>query len=248
MKNELLVLGGGHGVRAYLPVELQRFSIDLDLYSRADDIHEVKAQLSKIPGFTIKGYGLQTNGGFKRFDSPPPSDVKKCTIAFTKSYSQSFRYYDVPPEFYVTVSNTIDIGEMKHKKPKSYIPIEYVKGLIPVLSPATIIASKIVALPVRKIKDFYKDVFDIYALFNKSEDPVNEEDLVQRLSNSGAKIAEAEVRGKFKQSSDRNNARNAIKLPSTSRDKYLGDWNSMNTFVRNKALEHLQSSGILIRY
>jgi len=37
LKNPLC-LGGGHGVRAYLPQNLQRFSIDLDFYSNEANI------------------------------------------------------------------------------------------------------------------------------------------------------------------------------------------------------------------
>ena len=43
-----LVLGGGHGVRAYLPQGLQRFSIDLDFYSSIPDIHQILKDLRKV--------------------------------------------------------------------------------------------------------------------------------------------------------------------------------------------------------
>ncbi|MHB1908594.1 MAG: hypothetical protein ACYCQJ_06940 [Nitrososphaerales archaeon] len=39
-----ICLGGGHGVRSYLPQELQRFSIDLDFYSAEPDIQNILAR------------------------------------------------------------------------------------------------------------------------------------------------------------------------------------------------------------
>jgi predicted nucleotidyltransferase component of viral defense system len=248
MDEDLLCLGGGHGVRAYLPVDLQRFSIDLDFYSNCEDIHDIKNKLSKISGFKSVGYGEQAEGRFKMYDSAPPKSLKKCTIALTKHYKHHFSYFDVQPEFYVTVSNTMLVGRKELRKPKSYIKIQYVKEAVPVLSPGTIITSKILALPTRKLKDFYKDIFDIYALFKWGEVSVDEKEIDQRLSKSGYKIERTEVFTKFKLSSDQANARNAIKLPTVSRSKYLNDWASINEFVKSKVMERLERSRILPTY
>lgn len=80
MNENPLCLGGGHGARAYLPVDLQRFSIDLDFYSNCGDIHDIKNDLSKVPGFKVIGYGEQTEGRFKRYDSLPPKSLKNVQL------------------------------------------------------------------------------------------------------------------------------------------------------------------------
>ncbi len=75
-------MGGGHGVRAFLPQDLQRFSIDLDFYSTEGNIHDILARVRKIPGLKYAGYGIESEGRFKRYDSLVPADVEKCTISF----------------------------------------------------------------------------------------------------------------------------------------------------------------------
>ncbi len=244
-KERTLCLGGGHGIRAYLPRELQRFSIDLDFYSEVDDLHLIKSDLSNIPGFTERGYGLETDKGFKKYDSELPSQIKKGTIAFTKSYSQAFRSAEIPSEFYVTVSNVAKLRIVKLRQPKSYIGTDYVKAAIPILSPETIMAGKMAIIQIRRIKDLYKDIFDIYAMFNSSDERVDEQELVESLSKTGHEIAESIVRKRFRESSGRENALNAIKLPTESRHEYLQSWKSINTYVRNKTLESLTRAGIL---
>jgi hypothetical protein len=132
------------------------------------------------------------------------------------------------------------------RKPKSYIGIEYVKEEVPVLSPALIIAGKIMIIPHRKVKDMYKDIFDIYALLNSSDVSVNESEIVTALVATDSRIMKSELFQKFKETSDAGNARNAIKLPSESRSTYLKDWNSINAFVKKEALTVLEIAGMLV--
>ncbi len=243
-----LCLGGGHGTRAYLPSDLQRFSIDLDFYSGVHDVHQIIKKIEVIQGFKLVGYGLETEGRFKKFDSLPPANIKKCTLAFAREYRQAFKHGEVEPKFYVTVSNTSSIATWESKKPKSYIGIDYVKQPVPVLSPIALVTGKILALPTRKTKDVYKDVFDIYALFNWGDTEVDEGKLEEELSKTGSKIGEKDIQKKFKVTSNEANARSAIKLPSESRKRYLADWKSINIFVRNKTLKLLTDSDVLVRF
>ncbi|HVC27569.1 MAG TPA: nucleotidyl transferase AbiEii/AbiGii toxin family protein [Nitrososphaerales archaeon] len=240
-----LCLGGGHGVRAYLPQELQRFSIDLDFYSNDGDVHNILREVSGLRDLKPVGYGAESEGRFKRYDSAVPAELKRCTVALLKRYIQSFKSGDVDPEFYVTVSNTLAFGKYEMRKPKSYIGVEYVKEEVPVLSPALIIASKVRIIPHRKVKDLYKDVFDIYALFNSSDISVDDSEIIAALSATGSRVRKPELFQRFKETSDPRNARNAIKLPSESRRSYLEDWKSMNAFVKKKAITVLEGAGML---
>lgn len=244
LKNPLC-LGGGHGVRAYLPQELQRFSIDLDFYSTCDDIHTILKETSRFGSLKVVGYGIESEGMFKRYDSQIPANAHKCTAALLKGYKQSFKAGDVDSEFYVTISNTLKFEKYEMRKPKSYIGIEYVKGEIPVLSAALIIAGKIRIIPHRKLKDRYKDVFDIYALLNLSDASVDESDIIIPLSSSGSRIRRSAIFEKFKETSDSGNARNAIRLPSESRQAYLANWKDINSFVMEETFRVLGSAGIL---
>lgn len=130
-------------MRAYLPQDLQRFSIDLDFYSSEKDIHNVLGEVDRLQTLKPVGYGIESEGRFKRYDSFIPTDMKRCTVALLKRYSQSFSAGDVEPEFYVTISNTLPSIKYEWRKPKSYIGIEYVKEQVPILSPELIIAGKI---------------------------------------------------------------------------------------------------------
>ena len=244
LKNPIC-LGGGHGVRAYLHQDLQRFSIDLDFYTNEGNIHNMLKEISKFRALEPVGYGLESEGKFKRYDSAVPADLKKCTVALLKRYSQSFKSGAISQEFYVTISNTLDLGRYEMRKPKSYIGIEYVKEEVPVLPPALIIASKIRIIPHRKIKDLYKDIFDIFALLKLSDLSVDEAEIVAALSATGSRVRKPELFQKFKETSDAGNARNAIKLPSESRRNYLEDWNSVNSFVKQEALTVLERAGML---
>ncbi len=240
-----LCLGGGHGVRAFLPQELQRFSIDLDFYSKEDNIHKVLKSVSKIPSLKRVGYGIESEGRFKQYDSSVPAGLEKCTVALTKQYHQSFSLASVEPEFYVTISNTLSTVRYELRKPKSYIGIEYVKEKIPILAPALIIASKIRAIPTRKLKDLYKDIFDIFALFELGDASFKDTEVVSALSVSNTQLKRGEIYQKFKESSDKNNAKNAIKLPKESREEYLKKWKHINFFVRNKTLSLLERAAAL---
>ncbi len=233
-------------MRAFLPQDLQRFSIDLDFYSTGKDIHDILEKVREIPGVKYAGYGIESEGRFKRYDSLVPADVEKCTIALTKHYRQSFSVAGMDPEFYVTVSNTLTRVRYELRKPRSYIGIEYVKESIPILSPELIISSKIRAIGTRKVKDFYKDVFDIYALLKLSDALVDEAAIVSALSTPRLRIRRANVYSKFKESSDEDNARNAIKLPTESRKKYLMKWKHMNSLVREMTLSVLEKAGAFI--
>jgi len=240
-----LCLGGGHGVRAYLPQDLQRFSIDLDFYSNEQNVHDILKAIGRLRTFNQVGYGLESDGRFKRYDSTIPASLKRCTVAFLKQYRQSFKSGDVNPEFYVTVSNTLAFDRYEMRRPKSYIGIEYVKREVPVLPPALIIASKIRIIPQRKIKDLYKDVFDIFALLKRADTAADEAEVVAALSAMNSRIKRYELFQKFKETSDADNARNAIKLPSESRRSFLEDWSSINTFVKEWALTVLERAGML---
>ncbi len=230
-------------MRAFLPQELQRFSIDLDFYSNEKNIHKVLKRVSKIPGFEHVGYGIESEGRFKRYDSPVPAGLEKCTVALIKHYQQSFSLVSVEPEFYVTMSNTLSSVRYELRKPKSYIGIEYVKEKVPILTPALIIASKIRSIRTRKLKDLYKDIFDIYALLKLSDASVNDAEVVSALSVPKTQMQKAEIYQKFKESSDKDNAKNAIKLPKESRQKYLTEWKHINSFVRDKTFGLLESAG-----
>lgn len=232
-------------MRAFLPQDLQRFSIDLDFYSTVENIHDILDRVRGLLGLRYAGYGIESEGRFKRYDSLVLADVKKCTIALTKHYRQSFSLTGVDPEFYVTISNTFTPIRCELRKPRSYIGIEYVKETIPILSPDLIIASKIRAISTRKIKDFYKDVFDIYALLKLSDTLVNEAAIVSALSTPRLRIRRADVFDKFKESSDEDNARNAIKLPTESRKTYLKKWKHMNSLVKEMTLGVLERAGAL---
>ncbi len=242
LKNPLC-LGGGHGVRAYLPQDLQRFSIDLDFYSNQGNIQSILKEIGRLRALEPVGYGVESGGRFKRYDSAVPADLKRCTVALLKRYRQSFKSGDVDPEFYVSISNTLASSKYEMRKPKSYIGIEYVKQEVPILSPAVIIASKIRIIPYRKIKDLYKDIFDIYALLKLSDSSVDESDIASALPASESSVRKTDLFSKFKETSDAGNARNAIKLPSESRRKYLEDWKSINSFVKREVLRILERAG-----
>ena len=240
-----LCLGGGHGVRAYLPQNLQRFSIDLDFYSNEANIQNIVKEISRFGALELVGYGLESEGKFKRYDSAVPAELKKCTLALLNRYDQSFKSGEVGSEFYLTISNTLASGRYEMRKPKSYIGIEYVKQEVPVLHPSLIIARKIRILTHRKIKDRYKDIFDIYALLKLSDLSVDESEIVAALSVGGSRVQRPELFESFKETSDAGNARNAIKLPAESRRKYLEDWGSINSFVKREALTVLERAGML---
>jgi predicted nucleotidyltransferase component of viral defense system len=240
-----ICLGGGHGVRAYLTQELQRFSIDLDFYTMDKNIHNILKEANRFRALEPVGYGLESEGRFKRYDSMVPADLKKCTVALLKRYQQSFKSGDVTPEFYVTISNTFAFDTYEMRKPRSYIGIEYVKEDVPVLPPALIVASKIRIIPNRKIKDLYKDIFDIFALLRLSGLSVREGEIVARLREIGSRVRKSEVFEKFTETSDAGNARSAIKLPSESRRSYLKDWDSMHSFVKKVVLRVLQRAKVL---
>ncbi len=240
-----LVLGGGHGVRAYLPQDLQRFSIDLDFYSSDGNMQNALKGISRFRSLKTVGYGLESEGRFKRYDSVVPADLRRGTVALTKRYSQSFRSGEVEPEFYVTISNTLPSIRYEMRKPKSYIGFEYIRGEVPVLSPAQIIASKIRIITHRKTKDLYKDVFDIYALFKFSDSSVDQSEVVAAFSATASTSRKSDLFKRFKETSDVGNARNAIRLPLVSKQKYLGDWKSINYFVRQEALTIVERAGAL---
>ncbi len=240
-----LCLGGGHGVRACLPQDIQRFSIDLDFYSNSINIQDLSKKISALEKFERVGYGIEVEGRFKTYDSQPPDSLKRGTIAFTKEYHQAFQGSEVDPKFFVTICNSIAPVTFEPRKPKSYIGIEYVKGEIPILSPELIIAGKILALQHRKIKDFYKDVFDIHALLKLSGTTVHIDKVIGPLATSNLIFTENEVHDKFKESSNYDNARNAIKLPSQSREKYLKDWGTINSFVKGWTIGVLTKAGVL---
>jgi len=232
-------------VRAYLPQNLQRFSIDLDFYSNEANIQNIVKEISRFGTLKVVGYGLESEGKFKRYDSAVPADLKKCTVALLKRYDQSFKSGEVDPEFYLTISNTLPSNRYEMRKPKSYIGIEYVKEEVPVLPPSLIIASKIRIIQHRKIKDLYKDIFDIYALLKLSDVSVDESEIVAALSVNGSRVRRPGLFQRFKETSDAGNARNAIKLPAESRRSYLEDWESINSFVKKEALTVLERAGML---
>lgn len=64
LKNPIC-LGGGHGVRSYLPQELQRFSMDLDFYSNEENIHNILMALGRLGTLDQVGYGMESEGKFK---------------------------------------------------------------------------------------------------------------------------------------------------------------------------------------
>jgi predicted nucleotidyltransferase component of viral defense system len=240
-----ICLGGGHGVRAYLPRDLQRFSIDLDFYSNDEDIHSVLKEVGRFPTLEQVGYGVESEGRFKRYDSAVPAGMKKGTVALLERYRQSFRSGDVDPEFYVTISNTLAFGRFEMRRPKSYIGIEYVRNEVPVLPPALIVASKIRVIPYRKVKDLYKDIFDIFALLKLADSTVDGAEVVAALSATNSRVKKHDLFEKFKETSDASNAKSAIKLPSESRRSYLGDWSSINSFVKDWVLVVLERAGML---
>lgn len=240
-----ICLGGGHGVRSYLPEDLQRYSIDLDFYSSNPDIQNVLAQISKLAGFKQVGYGMESEGKYKRFDSLVPDNIKKCTVAITKEYKQSFKHGEVESKFYVTISNTLDLPKHELRKPKSYIGIEYVKEKIPVLPPAPIIASKVRIIPIRKVKDLYKDIFDVYALLKLGDCSVQKSDIVEILSKNQFKIKKFDLLEKLKAASGIDGAKNAIKLSSSAKDAYLSEWDSIHDYVKALTLEVLEKANML---
>lgn len=241
-----LVLGGGHGVRAYLPQELQRFSIDLDFYSGAPDIHQTLDALGGIPGVKEVGYGVQEETRFKRYDSAVPEDLKRCTVAFTRSYSQSFKLGDVPSEFYITVTNVQPPESFEMRRPKSYISADYVKGEIPILDATRIVSSKMQIIPFRPVKDLYKDIFDIYALMRLSDTKVSEEGLVESLREARLKLGSSKLYERFKQTSGVDGAKNAIKLPRGARRSYLEDWTTIHDFVKDQTFAAVAAAGCLL--
>ena len=232
-------------MRAYLPQNLQRFSIDLDFYSNEEDIQSILREVGRFRTLKLVGYGIESEGRFKRYDSAVPAGLKRCTVALLKRYDQSFRSGDVEPEFYVTISNTLSSIKYELRKPKSYIGIDYVKEEVPILSPALLIAGKIRIIPYRKIKDLYKDIFDIYALLKLSDSSIDESEITSALSRARAMVRKADLFNRFKETSNVGNARNAIKLPSESRRRYLDDWRSVNSFVRKEALTILERARAL---
>lgn len=241
-----ICLGGGHGARSYLPQDLQRFSIDLDFYSNESDIHNVIDKIADLgETFELVGYGLESEGIFKRYDSAIPRGLNKCTAAFVKKYNQAFQQADVGSEFYVTISNISPITKYEMRTPKSYIGTEYVKAKIPVLPATEIIAGKIQIIPHRRVKDLYKDIFDVYCLLKLGDAPIAESEIVDSLSKGSSKIARSRLFDRFKETSSASNARSAIKLPASSRDRYLRDWISMNPFVRNETIRFLKSARML---
>ncbi len=227
-------------MRAFLPQELQRFSIDLDFYSKEENIHRVLKRLSKIPSLKQVGYGIESGDRFKKYDSRVPTSLEKCTAALTKHYQQSFSLAGVQSEFYVTVTNTLAPVRYELRRPKSYIGIEYVREKIPILNPALIIANKIRAIRTRKLKDLYKDIFDIYALFELGDASFDDKEVVSALSGRETQVKRAEIYQKFKEASDKDNAKNAIKLPRQSREEYLTKWKHINSFAKDKTLALLE--------
>lgn len=242
--NEKLVLGGGHGVRAYLPNILQRYSLDLDFYSNTEDIVVMKERLENM-GFTYKGYGILEEGRFKRIDAPLPIGLKRATIALSRTYRQSFKIASVPPEFYVTVDNLRRIDATVKRRPRSYIPIEYVKEDIPVLPAETIIASKIAIIQIRPTKDLYKDLFDIHALCNKSDYPVTDGKIAEHLRAFSPKIPDRAIHERIKGASDESEARRAVKLPKEGW-QLLGGWKETTQSLRWKIVALLKEANCLM--
>ncbi|MCL4517775.1 MAG: nucleotidyl transferase AbiEii/AbiGii toxin family protein [Thaumarchaeota archaeon] len=240
-----LCLGGGHGVRTYLPQDLQRFSIDLGFCTNEPNIHSIQEKFKKFGNFKHAGYGLESEGKFKRYDSPLPKDLTKCTLALTKRYTQAFKFGDMPSEFYVTICNTYRLDKLEMRRPKSYIGFEYVKKEIPVLPAAQIIAGKIMIIPRRTVKDLYKDIFDVYCLMKHSGLSIERSEIVAAMLGSRIRMQRSEIYEKFKETSSASNARNAIKLPSGSKADYLKDWGSINSFVKNEALALLGSAKLV---
>ena len=238
---EQLVLGGGHGVRSYLPQGLQRFSIDLDFYSNLKDFLRIKSQLESMK-FEYVGYGASDDGVFKRYDAPLPEGFSKGTLAFTRSYLQQFKIGAVPPVFYVTVCNDLKINGIEMRRPRSYIPIDYVKGDVPVLQAEVIIASKIRILTVRQVKDLYKDLFDIYALYSNSS--VNDDRVVSSLKQFTPRISEHEVHERIKHASHVDEAKRAIKLPKNG-SSILKDWKAITANLRSKIISLLKDASCL---
>ncbi|MHB1908595.1 MAG: nucleotidyl transferase AbiEii/AbiGii toxin family protein [Nitrososphaerales archaeon] len=174
-----------------------------------------------------------------------PAGIKKCTVAMIKEYKQTFKQGDVESRFYITVSNTLLSEKYEMRKPKSYIGIEYVKKEIPVLPPVTMIASKIKIIPIRKVKDVYKDIFDIHALLKFGDSRVKESDIVDVLTKSGSKIKKSELFQKFKVTSGIDGAKNAIKLPALSKEKYLNEWNPIHRHVKELVVKLLEQAKML---
>jgi len=170
---------------------------------------------------------------------------KSVPLPSLKKYNQSFKLGEVAPEFYLTVSNTLAFNTFHTRKPKSFIGVEYVKCEVPVLQPAVIIAEKVRIIPHRKTKDLYKDIFDIYALFNLSGTEIRDSQIVTMLAATGLKVSRYQLLSRFKETSDPSNARNAIKLPTHSRTSYLKDWCGINSFVRDKVLDFSRAAGML---
>lgn len=192
--------------------------------------------------FEYVGYGVSESGVFKRYDAPLPEGFSKGTLAFTGHYQQQFKLASVPPVFYVTVSNDLKIGEVEMKRPRSYIPIDYVKGDVPVLQAEVIIASKIRILTVRAVKDLYKDLFDIYALYANSS--VNDDRVVNSLKQFAPRMSEHEIHDRIKHASHEDEAKRAIKLPMSG-GAALKDWKEITANLRVKIISLLKDASCL---
>jgi hypothetical protein len=182
------------------------------------------------------------DGMFKRYDAPIPAGFSNGTLAFTRSYQQQFKLGAVPPEFYVTVCNDLKIQEIQMRRPKSYIPIDYVKDDVPVLLAEVIIASKIKILNIRQVKDLYKDLFDIYALYGNSS--INDDLVVNSLKEFAPRMSEHEVHERIKHASHVDEAKRAIKLPKNG-SEILDNWKEVTTNLRTKVISLLKNASRL---
>ena len=239
--NDKLVLGGGHGVRAYLPQNLQRFSIDLDFYSNIDDISEMKNRLEKLR-FPYKGYGATEVGIYKRYDAPLPKDFERGTIALTGKYIQHFKIGGALPEFYVTVTNEHVIDSFVMRRPMSYIQASFVKDELPFLPAEVLIASKVRIIEVRPTKDLYKDLFDIHALYKHQK--INDEKVIESLRKFGPKVSKYRILERIKGASHENEVRRAVKLPKDGLD-ILDNWSATTKELRAKIVSLLGEASCL---
>jgi len=128
------------------------------------------------------------------------------------------------------------------RRPRSYIPIDYVKADIPVLEAEVIIASKIKILPVRQVKDLYKDLFDIHALYTNSS--VSDARVVSSLRQVAPRISEYVVHERIKHASHVDEAKRAIKLPKNG-GAILKDWKAITTNLRLKIIGLLKDASCL---
>ncbi len=239
--NDKLVLGGGHGVRAYLPRNLQRFSIDLDFYSNISDFAEMKNSLEKT-GFVYRGYGASEGGIYKRYDAPLPEHFRRGTMALTGKYVQHFKIGGVLPEFYATVSNELVIESFVMRRPMSYLPIDYVKEELPILPAEVIIASKIRIISVRPTKDVYKDLFDIHALYKYQR--ISDEKVIESLRRFGPKISKYEILNRIRTASHEKEAKRAVKLPADGLN-ILENWGTTTKELRTKIISLLEEAACL---